>query len=329
MNETRTAQMAGKFLYGFTFVVILPLLLYEWTRLTEDIVHLPIAGSFSLGVAATLIGFAAMTAGIISLYRQGGGLPMNAYPPPRYVNRGIYRLMPHPIYIGFSLACIGISMACRSSSGLWLVSPIVALGCTALVEGFEKQDLVKRFGSPLPGTLLSLPSDEPRTPLLRERLSVYLLVLVPWLLLYESVVALGIPPDAMNAYLPFEKNLPVYEWTIVARRTTAQTAHLLPAFDEYLVGYRDRSPAIDSGDVRRALPGGGILRPIVVLDGRIVGTWRRATMKDKVVIGVDPFATLTKPEHRSIEVEAAHYGRFLGKSIVLNLNDHEHFKGTL
>lgn len=228
MTMTRTAPVAGRFLYGFVFVVILPLLLVEWARLTEDVVHAPVAGSFSLGVAITLIGFAAMMAGVITLFVLGGGLPMNAYPPLRHVTRGIYKFLPHPIYLGFSLACIGVSMAGRSSSGLWLVSPIVGLGCTALVQGFEKHDLVKRFGSPLPGTLISLPSDEPRAPFPRERLSVYLLVFLPWLVLYESVVALGIVPDALVAYFPFEKNLPVYEWTEIFYGSTYLFVFLVP-----------------------------------------------------------------------------------------------------
>jgi protein-S-isoprenylcysteine O-methyltransferase Ste14/membrane-associated phospholipid phosphatase len=228
VTPTRITQSAGKFLYGLTFVVILPLLLFEWARLTEDVVHVPVAGSFSLGVAATLIGLAAIMAGFITLSRFGGGLPMNVYPPPRYVTRGIYRLLPHPIYVGFSVACVGISMACRSSGGLWLVSPIVALGCTALVQGFEKHDLVRRFGSPLPGTLLRLPSDEPRAPRPRERLSVYLLVFLPWLVLYESVVALGISHDAMIAYFPFEKNLPVYAWTEIFYGSTYPFVFLVP-----------------------------------------------------------------------------------------------------
>ncbi|MGA7161478.1 MAG: prolipoprotein diacylglyceryl transferase family protein [Bacteroidota bacterium] len=215
MTIARNAQSAGKFLYGFIFVVVLPLLLFEWARLTEDVVHVPAAGCFSLGVAIALVGFAVMIAGAITLSRVGGGLPMNAYPPPRYVTTGIYKLLPHPIYVGFSLSCIGVSMACRSSSGFWLVSPIVALGCVALVQGFEKHDLVKRFGSPLPRTLLSLPSNEERVPYTRERVSVYLLVFLPWLALYESVIALGTSPDAMIAYFAFEKNLPVYEWTEV------------------------------------------------------------------------------------------------------------------
>ena len=223
-----SAHRAGKFLYGFTFVVILPLLLFEWARLTEDVVLVPVAGSLLPGIFATVIGLAAMIAGIITLSRLGGGLPMNAYPPPRYVARGIYTLLPHPIYAGFTLACVGVSMACRSSSGLWLISPVVALGCTALVQGFEKQDLVRRFGPSLPRTLLHLPPDETRAPSPAERLSVYLLVFLPWLVLYESVVSLGIPPDAMSAYLPFEKGIPVYEWTEIFYASTYLFVLLVP-----------------------------------------------------------------------------------------------------
>ncbi len=228
MTTSRTVQAAGKFLYGFTFVIILPLLLFEWARFTENVVHIPVPGSFLLGMAVTLIGFAAMLAGGAALYRLGGGLPMNAYPPPKYVTRGIFRVLPHPIYVGFSLACIGISMAFGSASGLWLVSPVVALGCTALVQGFEKQDLIRRFGLPPPSTLLSLPPDETRTPHPHERLSVYLLVLLPWLVLYESVVAVGVPSDAMIAYLPFEKSLPVYAWAEIFYASTYLFVLLVP-----------------------------------------------------------------------------------------------------
>src|SRR5207253_7610621 len=71
---------------------------------------------------------------------------MNAYPPPRYVAQGIFRLLPHPIYTGFTMLCVGVSIAVVSASGLWLVSPIVALSCAARVLGYERHDLRERFG---------------------------------------------------------------------------------------------------------------------------------------------------------------------------------------
>ena len=82
----------------------------------------------------------------LALWRRGGGLPMNAFPPPRFVSGGIYALVPHPIYGGFVLACAGVAVYTGSASGLWLVTPTVALGCAALVLGYELPDLRRRFG---------------------------------------------------------------------------------------------------------------------------------------------------------------------------------------
>ena len=49
---------------------------------------------------------------------------------------------------------------------------------------------------------------------------------------------------------------------------------LLPAFDELLLGWRDRSLILEQAHTRAVLPGGGILRPFVLAHGRIAGTWR-------------------------------------------------------
>jgi hypothetical protein len=49
---------------------------------------------------------------------------------------------------------------------------------------------------------------------------------------------------------------------------------LLPAFDEYLLSWKDRSAVLDPAYANRVQPGGGILHPVVVADGRVAGTWR-------------------------------------------------------
>jgi hypothetical protein len=48
---------------------------------------------------------------------------------------------------------------------------------------------------------------------------------------------------------------------------------LLPAFDPYLLGWRDRGFAVPGEHARRVHPGGGMLRATATLDGRVVGTW--------------------------------------------------------
>ncbi len=49
---------------------------------------------------------------------------------------------------------------------------------------------------------------------------------------------------------------------------------LVPAFDEYLLGWRDRSLTLSADHAKTIAPGGGIIRPAIIGDGRVVGTWR-------------------------------------------------------
>jgi hypothetical protein len=52
---------------------------------------------------------------------------------------------------------------------------------------------------------------------------------------------------------------------------------LLPAFDELLLGWRDRTPTVPPEHAKAVHPGGGILRPVVLQDGVAIGTWTRTT----------------------------------------------------
>ena len=224
----RDSSLIGKTLYGLLFVVALPAMLIVWAALTERSVPLPSFGSFYLGTAVMICGAALMLYGMAALMVYGKGLPMNAYPPAKYVTRGVYRLISHPIYTGFSMLSVGGAIAAGSQSGLWLVSPVVILGSVALVQGFEKQDLYRRFGDRLEKPLLRLPERGAEPPGLIERFSVYVLVLFPWLVMYEAVRLIGVPVDARVAFLPFESSLKVYEWTELIYASTYLFVLLAP-----------------------------------------------------------------------------------------------------
>ena len=86
---------------------------------------------------------------------------------------------------------------------------------------------------------------------------------------------------------------------------------LLPAFDNYLVGYRDRSSIIDPAVVAQVYIG-GIIRPSVLLDGRVVGTWRIGPGKATTTVDVTLFADLPRKARRALDAEVADIGRFLG-----------------
>src|SRR5450759_3185318 len=128
---------AARLAYAFLFCVVLPALLVLWARATADVIALPVYGSPWLALLAATAGALLLLAGMVALWRRGGGLPMNAFPPPRLVTSGVYAVIPHPIYTGFCLLCVALAMAARSASGLWLVCPVVVLGCASLVLGYE------------------------------------------------------------------------------------------------------------------------------------------------------------------------------------------------
>lgn len=201
-------------LYGLLFIIALPVALVWWTRQTSAAVTLPIIQSDPGGVALVLGGVALVCAGWYGLIVDAGGLPMNAFPPARYVRKGVYRWLRNPIYIGFGLVCAGVSIAAGSPSGFWLVTPIAILSATALVFGFERGDLVRRFGlDALRPPLLSIPPDDEGPPALRNRIAVFVWVLVPALLARMAAQMAGRAPDVFDSAFAFERRWPVWPRT--------------------------------------------------------------------------------------------------------------------
>jgi len=89
-------------------------------------------------------------------------------------------------------------------------------------------------------------------------------------------------------------------------------AYLLPAFDEYLVAYRDRTAVLSPSDSRRINAGGGLLAPTIVVGGRVVGVWRRTLARGVVKIAFSLFEKPTPRERVRIVAAAERYGAFLG-----------------
>jgi hypothetical protein len=204
----------GQALYGAAFVFVVPALLVWWANATAEVVPLRALHNGLVGALVACVGLTLVLAGWFALYRYGRGLPMNAFPPIQYVEQGVYRFIAQPIYIGFFLACIGAAIATGSSSGLWLISPVVGLAMAALVWGYEKPDLLTRFGARAERRpLVSLPPAGSGSVTAWNRVSVIVLVFVPWIALFEAVVFLGPAPDAVVTYLPFERGWPVLVWS--------------------------------------------------------------------------------------------------------------------
>lgn len=103
-----------------------------------------------------------------------------------------------------------------------------------------------------------------------------------------------------------------------ASRPGARAFHALPGFDEYLLGYPNRAPALPEAFAARIVPGdNGIFLPMLVSRGTVVGTWKRALTASKVTITPTPFAPLSAAEQTGFEREFRRFSRFLGLTLVV------------
>ena len=101
-------------------------------------------------------------------------------------------------------------------------------------------------------------------------------------------------------------------------KTATPTACLLPGFDEYLLGYKDRSAVLDPAHAAKVVPGGnGMFKPLIVIDGRVVGTWQRTLKKETATISLNPFNTLNTVETQAVAAAAQNYGTYIGLPITI------------
>jgi hypothetical protein len=93
---------------------------------------------------------------------------------------------------------------------------------------------------------------------------------------------------------------------------------LLPAFDNYLLGYRDRSAMIDADRVPEVYVG-GVIRPTLLVDGRVAGRWRLVRNRQGATVELTPFGPLTRKVRCAVDAEVADIARFVELPTTLSL----------
>ena len=88
-----------------------------------------------------------------------------------------------------------------------------------------------------------------------------------------------------------------------------KSVFLLPAFDEFLISYKNRSASIIEEHQRKAFSINGIFWPVIMVNGNAAGIWRRETRKDTIMVSIELFheknvipASLLKRELKKLEL---------------------------
>ena len=97
---------------------------------------------------------------------------------------------------------------------------------------------------------------------------------------------------------------------------SSQQALLLPTYDEFVIGYTDRSAMFETGQQLR--PREDIaFDSMIVIEGQVAGSWRRTFRKGAAVIESAPLRPFSARQQEAFTAAAERYGRFVGMPVIL------------
>jgi len=118
----------------------------------------------------------------------------------------------------------------------------------------------------------------------------------------ESVKQLFIMKKIADKEYWFSKNLKPFN---------KESLYFLPAFDEFMVSYKERSASISKEHFNAAMTGNGIFKPIIVKNGKVIGIWKRTIKRNDTKIDCTFFNPKLKLSKKEIEKATEPYRKFL------------------
>jgi hypothetical protein len=100
----------------------------------------------------------------------------------------------------------------------------------------------------------------------------------------------------------------------VARAASA-TAHFLPNYDEYLISYRNSGPFLEPDHAAYIEKENNSFTHFLIVDGRLLGTWRRDFEKETLVLTIRHFTPLTESQETAVRSAGAAFAKFLGLKV--------------
>ena len=98
------------------------------------------------------------------------------------------------------------------------------------------------------------------------------------------------------------------------RQATLDPTHvrLLPSFDAYMLGHKNKNSVIDTSHYKQVFRKAGWISPVVLVGGRAGGIWSMKRSGERLRIQIESFGKLTRKIKQAIAGEAQDLGRFVG-----------------
>ncbi|HET6557314.1 MAG TPA: winged helix DNA-binding domain-containing protein [Prolixibacteraceae bacterium] len=97
------------------------------------------------------------------------------------------------------------------------------------------------------------------------------------------------------------------------------SVYLLPAYDEFLISYKNRNASITEEDHKKAISSNGIFRPVVLVNGQISGLWEKVTQKGSVMVETEYFRPHNKTEEQLLIQAVQSFGNYTGKKVEITI----------
>ena len=133
----------------------------------------------------------------------------------------------------------------------------------------------------------------------------------------------GLPvSDAKQAVYLIASELTTEQWkeqtwyihdTCRTRGKLSGHIHLLPSYDEYLLGYKDRTDVLPKEHYPKAFTNNGLFYPVILHEGQVIGNWDKSEKKKSVDLEYSWFRQVADMNEETLERERQKFARFLGK----------------
>ncbi len=98
-------------------------------------------------------------------------------------------------------------------------------------------------------------------------------------------------------------------------KKNSSSVYLLPAFDEFIISYKNRTAYISIEHQKKAFTSNGIFKPVIVVNGKVTGIWKRTIKTENVLIEMEFFGPHNELTIQAIEEKAGQFGSYLKKQV--------------